>query len=162
MDIIKIEEVYYPQIVAIYLEGMATGKATFQTSASNWSEWDKSHLQHSRLAAFEANKCVGWAALSPVSSRCVYAGVAEVSIYIANKHQGKGIGKILFSELISESEKNNLWTLQSSIFPENISSIKLHLSSGFRQIGYKERIGKLNGVWIDNIIMERRSKIVGI
>ena len=104
----------------------------------------------------------GWAALSPVSSRCVYAGVAEVSIYIADKYRGKGIGKILFSQLIKESEDNGLWTLQSGIFPENIGSIKLHEACGFRQVGYKEKIGKMNGIWRNNIILERRSKTVGI
>ena len=162
MDIIKIEAHHYPQIAVIYLQGIATSNATFQTEATNWEDWDKSHLQHSRLAAFVENEMAGWAALSPVSSRCVYGGVGEVSIYIADKFRGKGIGKLLFSQLISESEKNNLWTLQSGIFPENIGSIKLHESCGFRKIGYRERIGKMNGVWRDNIIMERRSKTVGI
>ena len=162
MDIIKIEEQHYPQIATIYLQGIATGNATFQTEAATWADWDKSHLQHSRLAAFVENEMAGWAALSPVSSRCVYAGVAEVSIYIADKFRGKGIGKILFSQLIKSSEVNNLWTLQSGIFPENIGSIRLHENCGFRAIGYRERIGQMHGIWRDNIIMERRSKTVGI
>ena len=162
MDIIKIEAPHYPQIAAIYLKGIATGNATFQTEAPDWDTWDKNHLLHSRLAAFVENEMAGWAALSPVSSRCVYAGVAEVSIYIADKYRGKGIGKILFSQLIKESEDNGLWTLQSGIFPENIGSIKLHEACGFRQVGYKEKIGKMNGIWRNNIILERRSKTVGI
>lgn len=162
MDITKIEAHHYPQIAAIYLEGIATGNATFQTEAPDWDTWDKNHLLHSRLAAFVVNEMAGWAALSPVSSRCVYAGVAEVSIYIADKYRGKGIGKILFSQLIKESEDNGLWTLQSGIFPENIGSIKLHEACGFRQVGYKEKIGKMNGIWRNNIILERRSKTVGI
>ena len=162
MDIIKIEAHHYPQIAAIYLEGIATGNATFQTEAPDWDTWDKNHLLHSRLAAFVENEMAGWAALSPVSSRCVYAGVAEVSIYIADKYRRKGIGKILFSQLIKESEDNGLWTLQSGIFPENIGSIKLHEACGFRQVGYKEKIGKMNGIWRNNIILERRSKTVGI
>lgn len=162
MDILKIEAHHYPQIAAIYLQGIATSNATFQTEATSWEVWDKSHLQHSRLAAFAKDEMAGWAALSPVSSRCVYAGVGEVSIYIADKFRGKGIGKMLFLQLIKDSEENNLWTLQSGIFPENIGSIKLHESCGFRQIGYRERIGKMNGIWRDNILMERRSKTVGI
>ncbi len=162
MDILKIEAHHYPQIAAIYLEGIATGNATFQTEAPDWETWDKNHLQHSRLAAFVEKDMAGWAALSPVSSRCVYAGVAEVSIYMADKFRGKGIGKVLFSQLIKESEDNGLWTLQSGIFPENIGSIKLHEACGFRQIGYRENIGKMNGIWRNNIVMERRSKTVGI
>ena len=162
MDIIKIEAHHYPQIVAIYLQSIATNNATFQTEAISWTDWDKSHLHHSRLAVFVENGMAGWAALSPVSSRCVYAGVGEVSIYIADKFRCKGIGKILFIQLIKESEENDLWTLQSGIFPENIGSIKLHEACGFRQVGYKEKIGKMNGIWRNNIIMERRSTTVGI
>jgi L-amino acid N-acyltransferase YncA len=162
MNIIKIEAHHYPQVADIYLQGIATGNATFQTEAATWEDWDKSHLQHCRLAAFVDNEMAGWAALSPVSSRCVYAGVAEVSIYISAKFRGRGIGKLLFTQLIKESEENNLWTLQSGIFPENVGSIKLHEACGFRQIGYREKIGKMNGVWRNNIIMERRSKTVGI
>lgn len=162
MEIKSIQEKDYPTIVEIYLQGIATGHATFQTAAPYWEEWDKSHLPFCRLVAFENEEILGWAALSPVSLRCVYGGVAEVSIYVANSARGKGIGKIIFGQLIKESEQNGLWTLQSGIFPENISSIKLHEEMGFRKIGYKEKIGKMNGVWRDNVIMERRSKIVGI
>ena len=162
MDIVKIKGEHYKDISAIYLEGIATGNATFQTEAPGWQNWNKSHFPHSRLAAFTNNEMAGWAALSPVSSRCVYAGVAEVSIYVASKYRGKGIGKILLSQLIKESEENGLWTLQSGIFPENIGSIKIHEDCGFRQIGYREKIGNMNGTWRDNIIMERRNKTVGI
>ena len=143
MEITKIEVHHYPQIATIYLEGIATGNATFQTTAPTWDDWDKSHLQHSRIAMMQNNEMAGWAALSPVSSRCVYAGVAEVSVYVAANFRGKGIGKILLNELVVDSEKNGLWTLQSGIFPENISSIKLHEQCGFRQIGYKEKIGSM-------------------
>ena len=158
----KIETGYYPQIAAIYLQGIATGVATFQTEATDWEVWDKSHLPNCRIVAFESNQMAGWAALSPVSSRCVYAGVAEVSIYIAENFRGKGVGKYLLSTLIEESETAGLWTLQSSIFSENKASIKLHEQCGFRIIGYREKIGKKGDVWKDNIIMERRSKIVGL
>ena len=161
MEIGKIEAEHYPQVTAIYLQGIATGIATFQTEATDWETWDKGHLPNCRIAAFEGNKMAGWAALSPVSSRCVYAGVAEVSIYIAENFRGKGVGKILLSKLIEESEAAGLWTLQSGIFSDNTVSIKLHVQCGFRIIGYREKIGKKDDDWKDNIIMERRSKIVG-
>jgi phosphinothricin acetyltransferase len=162
MNIIHIYEEHYTEIANIYLQGIATGNATFQTTAPTWKSWDESYLQPSRLAAFINNEMVGWAALSPVSSCCVYAGVAEVSIYIASDFWGKGIGFQLLNQLILASEEIGLWTLQSGIFPENIGSIKLHEKCGFRQIGYREKIGQMNGVWRDNIMMEKRSKIVGI
>jgi phosphinothricin acetyltransferase len=162
MEIVKIGSTNYPQVADIYLQGIATGLATFQTEATDWETWDKSHLPNCRIAAFEDNQMAGWAALSPVSSRCVYAGVAEVSIYIAENFRGKGVGKHLLLKLIDESEVAGLWTLQSGIFSDNTASIKLHEQCGFRVIGYREKIGKKDGVWKDNIIMERRSKTVGI
>ncbi len=162
MEIVKIEPAYYPQVADIYLQGIATGIATFQTEATDWETWNKSHLPNCRIAAFEGDQMAGWAALSPVSSRCVYAGVAEVSIYIAEYFRGKGIGKYLLLKLIEESEAAGLWTLQSGIFAENKASIKLHEQCGFRIIGYREKIGNKDGIWTDNIIMERRSQIVGI
>jgi len=162
MEIRKIDAEHYPQVAAIYLQGIATGIATFQTEATDWETWDKSHLPSCRVAAFENNQVAGWAALSPVSGRRVYAGVAEVSIYIAENFRGKGVGKILLSKLIEESEAAGLWTLQSGIFSDNIASIKLHEQCGFRVIGYREKIGKKADAWKDNIIMERRSKTVGV
>ena len=115
-----------------------------------------------RIAAFEDETMTGWAALTPVSGRCVYAGVAEVSIYVDSNFRGKGIGKLLLQQLITESEQIGLWSLQAGIFSENSGSVQLHENCGFRKIGFREKIGQLNGVWKDNIIMERRSKIVGI
>ena len=162
MEIVNIQAEHYPEVAQIYLQGIATGKATFQTEAPTWEHWDKNHLKHSRLAIFDGDEMAGWAALSHVSSRCVYAGVAEVSVYIASNFRGQGIGKVLLEQLINESERNGLWTLQSGIFPENIGSIKLHESCGFRIVGYRERIAQMNGIWLNNIIMERRSTIVGI
>jgi L-amino acid N-acyltransferase YncA len=146
----------------IYKEGIATGNATFQQEAPEWEEWDNSHLQHSRIIAKENGTILGWAALTPVSGRCVYAGVAEVSVYVSDKARGKGLGKQLLKKLIEESEANNIWTLQAGIFPENIPSIKIHEDGGFHILGTRERIGQMNGIWRDTILMERRSKIVGI
>ncbi len=145
-----------------YEEGIATGNATFQTSAPEWDVWNSSHLAHSRVVAKEGDNILGWAALTPVSGRCVYAGVAEVSVYVSSTARGKGLGKQLLQILIEESEANNIWTLQAGIFPENIPSIKIHEDCGFRIIGKRERIGKMNGVWRDTVLLERRSKTVGV
>ena len=162
MEIKNMEAKHFSQMANIYLEGIATGMATFQTEAPDWDEWDNNHLSNCRRAVFADEQMAGWAALSPVSGRCAYAGVAEVSIYMAAKYRGKGIGKLLLLDLIKESEQAGFWTLQSGIFPNNIPSIRLHEQCGFRQIGYREKIGKKDGIWHDNIIMERRSKLIGV
>ena len=162
MEIKNIDKDNFNQVVEIYKEGIETGIATFQSDIPDWDSWNNSHLPNCRLAAFQNDQMMGWAALTPVSSRCVYAGVAEVSVYIGEKFRGKGIGELLLNQLIKESEQTGLWTLQSGIFPENIGSINLHKKCGFRQIGYREMIGQKNGVWKDNIMMERRSKTVGL
>jgi phosphinothricin acetyltransferase len=146
----------------IYAEGIATGHATFQQTIPTWEDWNQGHLQHSRLVAREGDNVLGWAALTPVSGRCVYAGVAEVSVYISDTARGKGVGKALLQELVNESEANNTWTLQAGIFPENKASIKIHEACGFRIIGSRERIGQMNGIWRDTLLLERRSRIVGI
>jgi phosphinothricin acetyltransferase len=152
----------WPAIANIYNQGIDTGVATFETEVPTWKQWDASHIKSCRLAAWIDKQLIGWAALSAVSSRCVYGGVAEVSVYVDTDSNGKGIGSILLKNLINESEKEGLWTLQSGIFPQNIASIKLHEKLGFRKIGYREKVGKLHGIWYDNILMERRSKIIGI
>jgi L-amino acid N-acyltransferase YncA len=162
MQIRTITSADHPQLAEIYRQGIATGNATFQTVPTDWETWDKGHLEVCRLAVFEGEKMAGWAALSPVSSRCVYAGVAELSIYIAADYRGKGIGKLLLTKLVEDSENAGFWTLQAGIFPENAASIQLHKSCGFREIGYRERIGQMNGIWRNNIILERRSNIVGV
>jgi L-amino acid N-acyltransferase YncA len=162
MQIKNIEQENFHQVAEIYKQGLDTGIATFQNDIPDWENWDKNHLPNCRIAAFEGNEMAGWAAITPVSSRCVYAGVGEVSIYIAANFRGKGVGEFLLNQLIKESEQAGLWTLQSGIFAENIGSIKLHQKCGFRQIGYREKIGQKDGVWKDTIFMERRSKIVGI
>ncbi len=152
----------FEDLCFIYKQGIDTGIATFQTDIPTWEDWDKSHFTFGRIGTFENKNLIGWASLSPVSNRCVYSGVAEVSIYIHDEHRNKGIGKLLLNKLIQESETNNIWTLQSGIFSENKASIQLHLNCGFRIIGQREKIGLKNGVWKDNIILEKRSKKIGI
>lgn len=147
-------------IKAIYLEGIATGNATFQTTAPDWEIWDKNHLPSCRLVLENNNTILGWAMLSPISNRCVYAGVAGVSVYVAQQVQGKGLGYMLLSQLIKDSEVNELWTLEAGIFPENIASINLHKRCGFREVGRRDKLGKLDGKWRDVLLLERRSTVV--
>lgn len=151
----------YRVVKEIYEQGIATKNATFETTAPDWEEWDKKYLKECRFVAVENNNVAGWAALTAVSGRCVYAGVGEVSVYVHKQHQGKGIGKQLLNALITESEKNNIWTLQAGIFPENKTSIKIHLVLGFREVGRRERIGKMDDTWRDTVLLERRSSVVG-
>jgi L-amino acid N-acyltransferase YncA len=153
---------HWPQVRSVYLEGIATGQATFQQDAPEWDQWDQAHLPHSRIVMVKESEVVGWAALIPVSSRTVYRGVAEVSIYIGERYRGNSLGFQLLKELMHQSEENGIWTLQSSIFPENEASIHIHEKCGFRIIGRREKIGQQNGTWRDTIMMERRSKKTGI
>ena len=145
----------------IYLEGIATGQATFETQVPNWEEWDAAHLPYGRLVARSGENIKGWSALSPVSGRCVYAGVAETSIYVGQDCREEGVGSSLLEALLPIAEGNGLWTLQAGIFPENVASIRLHKRFGFREVGRRERIGRMNGVWRDTLLLERRSKVVG-
>jgi phosphinothricin acetyltransferase len=149
-------------VAQIYKEGIDTGNATFQTEIPTWEEWDRGHLKICRIVAEINNKVVGWVSLLAVSNRPVFTGVAEVSIYISAQHRGQKIGHQLLKQVIAESETNNIWLLHSGIFRENSSSIKIHESLGFRNMGYREKMGKMNGVWRDVLILERRSRIVGI
>lgn len=158
LDPITIDD--YPEVVKIYKEGIATGVATFETSAPTWEMWDQSHLPYGRIIASADDQVLGWTALSPTSKRHVYRGVAEVSIYVGQNARGKGVGTFLLQALIKISEQHNIWTLQSGVFPKNKVSIALHKRCGFRVIGYKERIGKRYNVWHDNVLLERRSKTV--
>lgn len=165
MEGIRIEAMQpadWPAVRRIYLQGIATGLATFETEAPDWSVWDASHRADCRLVARdEGGLLVGWAALTPVSGRCVYAGVAEVSVYIAEQARGRGLGAVLLQRLVAESEAAGLWTLQAGIFAENEASLALHRRCGFRRVGRRERLGQLHGVWHDVILMERRSDRVG-
>jgi L-amino acid N-acyltransferase YncA len=158
----KMQSEDWEAVQSIYQEGIATGNATFETDAPEWQEWDRNHLGDCRFVARREGQVVGWGALSPVSSRCVYAGVAEVSIYVTASSRGEGIGKTLLRRLIEASERQGIWTLQAGVFPENEASIALHKAYGFREVGYREKIGQMNGHWRDVILLERRSEVVGI
>ena len=157
----EMKEQDWEQVRSIYLEGIATGHATFETEAPAWERWDASHLPDCRVVARADEVIKGWAALSPVSSRCVYAGVAETSVYVGDKYKGEGVGRALLEAIVSASEKAGIWTLQAGIFPENVASLQLHERCGFRVVGRRERIGKMNGIWRDTLLLERRSEIVG-
>jgi phosphinothricin acetyltransferase len=148
----------WPQVKSIYLEGISTKNATFETEVPEWNEWQKDHLKFCRFVARNGENIMGWAALSPVSGRCIYSGVAEVSVYVSSIARGIGVGKLLLEKLIAGSEKKGIWTLQAGIFPENKASIKLHNKLGFREVGYREKIGRLDGIWRDVVLLERRSK----
>ena len=161
MRLLPLTAAHWPAVRAIYAEGLATGNATFATEPPTWEDWDTGHLPICRLvAADEAGQVLGWVALSPVSGRCVYAGVAEVSVYVAAA-RGRGVGLALMQALVTEAEQNGLWTLQAGIFPENTASVRLHEAVGFRLVGRRERIGQLRGVWRDTVQLERRSTTVG-
>ena len=162
MNTITISKDNYHDLVRIYEEGIATGLATFETTAPTWESWDQAHLGFGRVLAYNDQIALGWAALSPVSSRCVYGGVAEVSVYVAAAARGLGVGQFLLNQLIEISEANGIWTLQAGVFDDNLASRKLHLKCGFREIGYREKIGKLHGVWKNNILFERRSLVIGV
>jgi L-amino acid N-acyltransferase YncA len=164
IDTMKPED--WEQVRQIYLEGIATGNSTFEADAPDWDKWDCTHLQEHRLVARANGRIVAWAALSPVSTRCIYSGVAELSIYVAATHRGKGIGSTLLKAIISSTEKAGLWTLQGGIFPENTPSLSLVKKHGFKEIGRREKIGKMTygdlaGTWRDVILVERRSTVAG-
>ncbi len=152
----------WEQVRAIYLEGIATGHATFELDAPAWEHWNAAHMRDCRLVARAGAQLKGWAALSPVSSRCVYAGVAEVSVYVGQAFRGEGVGKALLEALIAASEAAGIWSLQAGVFPENGASVAVHLRCGFREVGRRERVGKMHGRWRDTLLLERRSRIVGV
>ncbi|MFG3613508.1 GNAT family N-acetyltransferase [Rummeliibacillus stabekisii] len=156
----KMLDTDWPAVKNIYLEGIATGNATFQTDAPSFEEWTKSHHATCRFVAVKGDLVVGWIAISSVSNRVVYKGVGEVSVYVSIKAKSGGIGTLLLSKLIEESENEGFWTLQSSIFKENTASLKLHKKMGFREVGYREKIAQHYGVWRDVLLLERRSEIV--
>jgi L-amino acid N-acyltransferase YncA len=156
-----LERAHWGAVRRIYEEGLATGEATLETEVPGWEVWDRSHLAVGRLVAVVDGEVVGWAALSPVSRRCVYGGVAEVSVYVSAQHRRRGMGLALLRGLIERSEAAGIWTLEAGIFPENAASLALHEKAGFREVGRRERLGSLRGKWRDVLLLERRSKTVG-
>jgi L-amino acid N-acyltransferase YncA len=161
-DIQPMQNDDWPAVRNIYSEGIATGNATFETETPEWVKWDQGHLQKCRLVVRDSQRILGWAALGPVSSRRVYSGVAEVSVYVATGARGRGAGKLLLQSLIEQSEHCGIWTLQAGIFPENVSSVALHKSCGFREVGLRQKLGQRGGVWRDVLLLERRSSSVGV
>ncbi len=148
---------HWPGVARVYEEGIATRNATFETEVPTWEAWDSSHLPGHRFVAVREGEVVGWVAVGPVSGRCVYAGVVENSVYVAESVRGQGVGRSLLEALIASTEAAGIWTIQAGMFPENEGSIRLHRSVGFTTVGTYERLGKLDGVWRDVLMLERRS-----
>jgi phosphinothricin acetyltransferase len=149
----------WPEVAAIFEDGIRTGNATFESAPPEWDAWDFGHLPEHRLVASSDGVVVGWAALSPFSDRSCYDGVAEVSVYVAEQARGHGVGRALLTAVIESSERSGIWTLQAGIFPENEPSVALHVALGFRVVGVRERLGRLHGVWRDVLLLERRSEV---
>jgi L-amino acid N-acyltransferase YncA len=151
----------WPAVAAIYAEGIASGHATFETEVPSWEAWDAAHLPAHRLVAVdEGGAVLGWAALGPVSERCVYAGVAENSVYVAAAARGRGVGRALLGALVESAEQGGIWTIQTGVFPENTASLAVHEAAGFRVVGRRERIGRHHGRWRDVLLLERRSRVI--
>jgi phosphinothricin acetyltransferase len=148
-------------VLLIYQQGLDSGEASFETSAPEWRDWNKKYLPVCRLIAEQDEQVQGWAALAPVSARDCYRGVAEISVYVASNHRGKGVGQELMAALVEASENSGVWSLYSSIFPENRATLRLHLRQGFREVGIRERIARQGGRWRNTMILERRSVVVG-
>jgi len=164
LQAITIEELrpdHWEGVARVYAEGIATGNATFETEAPTWDGWDAAHLPAHRFVALQDGVVVGWAAVGPVSDRCVYGGVVENSVYVDEAVRGQGVGLRLLERLIASTEGAGIWTIQTGIFPENAVSIRLHERVGFEVVGRRKRLGKLNGEWRDVLLLERRSEIVG-
>jgi L-amino acid N-acyltransferase YncA len=161
LQIRKLRPDDWPEVARIYEDGIRTGDATFETEVPSWEAWDAGHLAEHRLVVTLDGDVVGFASLSPVSERRCYAGVAEHSIYVAERARGLGFGRQLLAALIESSETSGIWTLQSGIFPENAASLALHAALGFRVVGVRERLGRLHGVWRDVLLLERRSEVNG-
>jgi phosphinothricin acetyltransferase len=152
---------HWPEVVRIYAEGIATGDATFETDVPCWRQWDRAHLPAHRFVALREGKVVGWVAVGPVSDRCVYSGVVENSVYVAEGGRGLGVGRLLLEQLVASTEAAGIWTIQTGIFPENEASLRVHERVGFEVVGRRKRLGKLRGVWRDVLLLERRSSVVG-
>src|SRR5262249_56889401 len=152
----------WEEVRRIYLEGIATGNATFETAAPEWAKWDADHRGEPRLVARDGDRLVGWASLTPVSDRCVYGGVAEVSVYVSQETRGRGVGRMLLEALVRESEDTGIWTLQAGVFPENAASVAIHKKCRCRLVPVREKLGRLSGRWRDVLLLERRSTRTGL
>jgi L-amino acid N-acyltransferase YncA len=161
LEIAAMSPSHWPAVARIYEEGIATGDATFETSVPSWNDWDAGHLRDHRLVALLGGEVVGWAGVSGVSDRCVYGGVVESSVYVAENARGRGVGRALLDALVASTESEGIWTMQAGVFPENVASLTLHERSGFELVGRRKRLGRLNGAWRDVLLLERRSEIVG-
>jgi L-amino acid N-acyltransferase YncA len=161
-DVVPMQAADWSAVREIYAAGIATGDATFETTPPSWEQFDRSHPEATRLVARDARGVVGFAVLTPVSDRCVYAGVAEVSVYVAAAVRGSGVGRALLERLIRASEEAGIWTLQAGIFPENLASLALHRCCGFREVGVRERLGRMGSRWRNVLMLERRSRAVGV
>ena len=160
MTIRDLQPADWPAVKAIYEDGIRGGNATFETGAPSWERWDAAHPVP-RLVVVREGAVVGWAALSPVSDRCCYEGVGDVSVYVAEAARGSGVGRALLEALVERSEQAGYWTLNAGVFPENEASLRLHKACGFREVGVRERLGSLHGVWRDVVLLERRSTVTG-
>ena len=160
MEIVELRPEHWDEVARIYAEGIATGEATFETEVPSWEAWDATHLAQHRLVASEGGHVAGWVAVSAVSDRCVYGGVVENSVYVAADARGRGVGVALLEGVVSSTEAAGIWTIQTGVFPENRASLRIHERAGFRVVGVRERLGKLNGVWRDVVLLERRSGVV--
>jgi phosphinothricin acetyltransferase len=160
LAIAELRRAHWPDVARIYAEGMATGDATFETEVPSWESWDAAHLAEHRFVALEGERVVGWVAVSRVSSRCVYEGVVENSVYVAADARGHGVGRSLLQALVASTDAAGIWTIQTGIFPENTASVRAHERVGFRVVGRRERIGRLDGIWRDVLFLERRSAAV--
>jgi L-amino acid N-acyltransferase YncA len=161
LSIVPLEPSHWPAVKRIYEAGIATGHATFETSAPSWDEWDASHLAGHRLVALDGAEVVGWVAVSAVSDRCVYGGVVESSVYVSEHRRGEGVGRLLLDAAVASTEADGIWTIQAGIFPENHASVALHERAGFVVVGRRKRLGRLGEEWRDVLLLERRSEVVG-
>jgi phosphinothricin acetyltransferase len=159
VEIRALEREDWPRVEAIYAEGIATGNATFETSPPSWDEFDAARLRAHRFVAVDGGEVVGWIAVTPTSSRECYAGVVEHSVYVAESARGRGIGRALLDAVVQSTDAAGMWTIQTSVFPENAATLALHERSGFRVVGRRERIAELDGVWRDTLLLERRSRL---
>ncbi len=159
--IVELRPEHWPGAARVYAEGIATGNATFETEVPSWEAWDAGHLPEHRFVALRDDEVVGWVAVSPVSDRCVYGGVVENSVYVAEDARGQGIGLRLLEQLAASTEAAGFWTIQTGIFPENDVSVRLHERAGFEVVGRRKRLGRRNGEWRDVLLLERRSEVVG-